>query len=354
MNHTITLLPSGRSFQCEDGSSILAAGLAAGAGLPFSCRSGVCRTCRGRIVSGDIDPGQVHPAYLTPAEQAEGFVHLCQARASADCAIQIDEIDTSRSFPAGQMPVRVLSMRQAAPDVMLLQLGMPANEPLRFHAGQYLDVLLAPGVRRSYSIANPPLPDGVRQLELHVRHMPGGLFTDSVFSTLQPRTMLKVEAPQGRFALDETSDLPMILLASGTGFAPLKAIVEYSIARGQRRPIHLYWGGRRKADLYLHALAEQWAADHPHIRYTPVLSEATPECAWQGRDGYVHLAVLADYPDLSGHQVYACGAPPMVESARRDFLARAGLPPEAFLADAFVSEADKAGLLTTTPLKEYA
>lgn len=342
MNHIVTLQPSGRSFSCDDGGSILAAGLAGGAGLPFSCRSGVCRTCRGKLLSGQVDPGQVHPAYLGDAERAAGWIHLCQARALGDCSIEIAEIDTSLSFPASQLPVRVLSLQRAAPDVMLLQLGLPPNEPLRFHPGQYLDVLAGPGLRRSYSIANAPLADGVRQVELHIRHLPGGRFTDTVFGALKPRAMLRIEAPQGQFRLDRDSDLPMILLASGTGFAPLKSIVEYSLAQGLRRPMHLYWGGRRKADLYLHELALRWAAEHDHIRYTPVLSDATPACDWHGRRGLVHLAVLADHPSLAGHQVYACGAPPMVAAARRDFGAQAGLPAHAFLADAFVSEADKA------------
>lgn len=342
MHHTVTLQPSGRSFLCADSEVILKAGLDSGAGLPFSCRSGLCRSCRGRLTAGGVDLGEVHPAYLDAQERAAGYVHLCQARPLGDCVIEIDEIDAALGYPLQQLPARVLSMQRVAPDVMLLQLGLPSNEPARFRAGQYLDIVGKDGLRRSYSIANAPQADGVRQLELHIRHLPGGAFTDRVFGELKVRDIVRVELPLGSFQFDEQSDKPMLLLASGTGFAPIKAIVEHCIARGIARPIRLYWGGRRREDLYLHELAEAWCRAHPHIAYVPVLSEATPACDWHGRDGFVHQAVLRDLPDLRAYQVYACGAPVVVESARRDFSALAGLPASAFLADAFVSAADKA------------
>jgi len=342
MSYTVTLQPSGRQFDCAPQQNILGAGLKAGAGLPFSCRSGVCRTCRGRVVSGQVDLGEVHPAYLNEAERAQGYVHLCQAKALGDCTIEIDEYDTSLSHPVQQLPVRVMAIDRAAPDVAILTLGLPPNEPLRFHAGQYLDITVGPETRRSYSIANAPSPDGVRQVKLHVRHMPGGVFTDKVFTTMKVRELLRIEAPLGQFFLDETSDKPVILLASGTGFAPIKAIVEHALEQESTRPMHVYWGARTWVDLYMHDLAEQWARDHAHIHYTPVLSDATPECNWQGRAGFVHQAVMQDYPSLAEHQVYACGAPVMVESARRDFTGACGLPEQEFRADAFVSEADKA------------
>ncbi|WP_372660014.1 CDP-6-deoxy-delta-3,4-glucoseen reductase [Hydrogenophaga sp.] len=342
MQHVITLQPSGRSFGCSGDIPILKAGLDDGVQLPFSCRSGMCRSCRGRLVTGSVDYGPVHPAYLSEADKAAGHVHLCQAKALSDCVIQIQELDPSLAFPVKAMPTRVLAMDRLADDVMRLQLGVPANEPLRFHAGQYVDILTKDGLRRSYSMANAPSTDGVRQIELHIRHMPGGQFGGQVFEHMQQRDLLRIEGPHGQFYLREDSDKPMVLLASGTGFAPIKSLIEHSLTKGLRRPMHLYWGGRTKADLYLHELATAWAQAHEHIRYTPVLSDATPACAWQGRTGFVHRAVLQDVADLSASQVYACGAPIVVESARREFTALRGLPENAFFADAFVSEADKA------------
>jgi CDP-4-dehydro-6-deoxyglucose reductase len=340
MGHTITFMPSGRRIDCPPDSTILAAGLQAGVGLPFSCRSGVCRTCRGRLQAGEVDFGPVHPAYLSEAEKVAGFAHLCQARPRTDCTVEVAEFDPAQSFPSRVLPVRLMSVHLLAPDVARLQLGLPPNEPLRFHAGQYVELLLEDGARRCYSIANAPEPDGVRQIELHLRHMAGGRFTPQVFDgALAPRRMLRMEAPRGCFFLHPGGEGPRVLLASGTGFAPLKAIVEDRLAQGDDRPLHLYWGGRRRTDLYLDSLASQWAAEHPHIRYTPVLSDPSPDCNWTGRTGFVHRAVLQDHPDLRHQQVYACGAPAMVDAARRDFT-EAGLPADAFFADAFVSQAD--------------
>ena len=345
MHFTVTLQPSGRTFPCGPATEVLRAGLAAGVPLRYSCRSGVCRTCRAHLVTGVIDHGNVHPNYLSEAEKAQGVVHLCSARPLADCVFSVGALDPAQ-LPARQMPARVLSVERPAPDVAVLRIGLPPNEPLHFRAGQFLQVLLDDGVARSYSIATCPRAEGVRQLELHLRHLPGGRFTDHVFGHLQPRDLLRIEAPQGSFFLREDSTKPMVMLASGTGFAPIQSLVTHSLALGARRPIHLYWGVRRAADLYRHALAMQWATQHPHIRYTPVLSDATVACGWQGRRGLVHRAVLEDLPDLSGYQVYACGAPAMVEAARRDFGAEAGLPALEFHADAFVTQAERAATAT--------
>ncbi|WP_322013648.1 CDP-6-deoxy-delta-3,4-glucoseen reductase [Paraburkholderia sp. J12] len=342
MKFGITLQPGGTRFECDEATTLLRAGLDAGSRLPFSCRSGVCRTCRGKIVSGSADPGLVHPNYLSASDIAAGYVHLCQARPLSDCVIEIDELDPAQSFPVLGLPARVLQLERLAADVMRVQLGVPPNEPVRFNAGQYVEVLLADGVRRAYSIASAPHVDGLRQFDLHVRHMPGGLFTDRLFSTVKVRDMLRIEAPLGQFHLRDDARRPAILLASGTGFAPIKAMVEASLAAASHRPLHVYWGGRARQDLYLDALARQWAHDHAHIAYTPVLSAATPACDWQGRTGFVHEAVLEDHGDLGAFDVYACGAPAMVEAARRDFCARRNLPEDRFFADSFVSQADLA------------
>jgi len=219
---------------------------------------------------------------------------------------------------------------------------LPANDPLRYQAGQYIEFILRDGARRSYSMASAPHTQTDKPaIELHLRHMPGGKFTDHVFNAMKEKEILRIEGPYGSFFLREDSDKPMVLLASGTGFAPIKAIIEHMRFKGDARPAVLYWGCRSRIDLYMHDWALATAAQMPNFRYVPVLSEARPDDGWTGRTGLVHAAVMHDLPDLAGHQVYACGAPIMVESAQRDFVARCGLPAEEFYADSFTSEADK-------------
>jgi CDP-4-dehydro-6-deoxyglucose reductase len=230
--------------------------------------------------------------------------------------------------------VRVHKLDRVAPDVIVMQLKLPASERLQFLAGQYIDFLLKDGRRRAFSIANAPQDDEF--IELHIRLVPGGLFTEQVFGTLKERDILRIEGPHGCFQLEELSQKPIILLAGGTGFAPVKSIVEFTIHNRIHRPMTIYWGARDRAGLYLPDLPQQWAAQHAHIRYVPVLSEPTAADAWEGRTGLVHQAVLAEHNDFSGFQVYACGAPVMIEAARRDFCAR-GLPAEEFFADAFTA-----------------
>jgi CDP-4-dehydro-6-deoxyglucose reductase len=241
----------------------------------------------------------------------------------------------------------VISISRPAADVAVLKLQLPANQNLQYRAGQYVEFILRDGARRSYSMANAPhLVGSPPAIELHLRHMPGGKFTDHVFSALKEKDILRMEGPFGSFFLREESDKPIVLLASGTGFAPIKALIQQLQLKGSPRPAVLYWGARRRADLYEDAWCVQAAAEMPNLRYVPVLSEPTAACAWAGRTGFVHLAVMADWPDLSGHQVYACGAPVMVESAQRDFVAHCDLPEAEFFADSFTSEADKHGPAT--------
>lgn len=339
--HVITLHPSGHRYECSAESTVLQAGLLAGVFLPYSCRSGVCNTCRGRVVAGEIDFGEAHPAYLTADDRAAGYAMLCQAKPRSDLVIEVRELAAQEALRSKSVPVRVLQTERLAPDVMKLVLGLPANEPLVFLAGQYVEIEIGQGERRSYSMANAPNAEGARQLELHVRHFPGGRFTDRVFDRLKVREMLRIEAPLGTFYLREHADGPMVLLASGTGFAPIKALLEHAAAKSIVRPTTFYWGGRRRADLYMLAWVEAWVAAHPHVRFVPVLSDPTPECAWSGRTGFVHRAVIDDMPDLSMHEVYACGAPIVIESARRDFTALCGLPAERFYADSFITAADR-------------
>ena len=344
MSFQVTVQPAVRSFVVERDEAILPAAIRQGIGLPYGCRDGACGSCKSRLVEGRVIHGAHQLKALSVAEEEAGFILTCCATPQTDCVIEARSVPGAGEYPVLKMPSRVLSIDRPAPDVAVIRLQLPANQNLQYRAGQYVEFILRDGARRSYSMANaghalgsPPA------IELHLRHMPGGVFTDHVFGTMKVKDILRMEGPFGSFFLREDSAKPMILLASGTGFAPIKAIVQQLQHQGSQRPAVLYWGGRRRADLYQHDWCEQATAEMPNLRYVPVLSEPAAEDAWAGRTGFVHLAVMADFPDLSAHQVYACGAPVMVDAAQRDFVARCGLPAEEFYADSFTSEADKHG-----------
>lgn len=336
----ITVQPSGRQFTTDAGETLLVAGIRQGVGLPYGCKDGACGSCKCRKLEGSVIHGPHQDKALSAAEEAEGFVLTCCAVPQSDVVLESRQVTEAGAFPIKKMPSRVLSLERKSHDVMIVKLQLPANDTMQYHAGQYVEFILRDGARRSYSMANAP--HNGPGIELHIRHMPGGKFTDHVFGAMKEKEILRLEGPYGSFFLREDSDKPIILLASGTGFAPIKALIEHLQHRGITRPVSLYWGGRRPGDLYMQDWILERLAEMPQLRYVPVISHAQPEDAWQGRTGFVHRAVLEDHADLSGHQVYACGAPIVVESARADYSALAGLPPEEFFADSFTSEADKA------------
>lgn len=337
MTFQITVSPSGRQFSCGEDETVLTAGLVAGIGFPHGCKNGACGACKGRILSGQVVHGKHQEKTLTHVEEEQGFSLFCCAKPLSDLTIEVHEIEVGE-YASKKLPTRIAKIEKLSHDVMLVCLQLPATEKFAFRAGQYIDFLLRDGKRRSYSMANASHTSD--QISLHIRHMPGGLFTDQLFSTLKERDILRIEGPQGTFFLREDSQKPMILLASGTGFAPIKAVIEHALELATTRPMTLYWGGRRPADLYMHQLCLNWAKDIPNFHYIPVVSDATPEDNWTGRTGFVHLAVLEDFSDLSGFQVYACGAPIVVDSARHDFVNLAKLPVDEFYSDSFISEAD--------------
>jgi CDP-4-dehydro-6-deoxyglucose reductase len=344
MSFTVTVQPSGRSFEVQRDEPILAAAIRGGIGLPYGCKDGACGSCKSKLLEGRVIHGVHQRKALSDEEEAAGFVLTCCAAPQTDCVVEARTVPGAGEFPVQKMPSRVSTITRVAPDVALLRLQLPANVVLQYHAGQYVEFILRDGARRSYSMANAPHTQAEAPgIELHLRHMPGGKFTDHVFGAMKEKDILRVEGPFGSFFLREDSTKPMVLLASGTGFAPLKAIVEHLKFKNVQRPAVLYWGCRTRSDLYLHDWMVQAAADMPQLTYVPVLSDATQADAWTGRTGFVHRAVMDDLPDLSGHQVYACGAPIMVESAKRDFVAQCGLPEDEFYADSFTSEADKHG-----------
>ena len=338
----ITIEPSGRAFSASADETLLAAGIRQGIGLPYGCKDGACGSCKCKKLSGTVVHGTHQSKALSPEEEAAGLVLTCCGVAQSDVVLESRQVTSEGAFPIKKMPTRVNLLARKSADVMLLKLQLPANDSFSYHAGQYVEFILRDGARRSYSMANAPhtLAAG---LELHIRHMPGGKFTDHVFKIMKEKEILRIEGPFGSFYLREDSTKPIILLASGTGFAPIKAVLEHMQFKGITRPATLYWGGRRPADLYLDDWVQAQLAALPNLHYVPVVSDALPEDGWTGRTGFVHQAVLQDFPDLSSYQVYACGAPIVVDSARAAYTTQAGLPEDEFFADAFTSEADKAG-----------
>ncbi|MEJ7139067.1 CDP-6-deoxy-delta-3,4-glucoseen reductase [Amphibiibacter pelophylacis] len=346
----IEVQPAGLTFESAPEDTLLHSAQLARVGLPYGCQDGACGSCKCKVLSGQVEQGPHQSSALSAQEEAEGWILSCTSRARSDVVLEARIVAGLADYPVSKMPVRVQALERLADDVMRVRLQLPATSPFRFRAGQYVDVLLRNGDRRSYSMASAPHDLGEpAAVDFHIRHLPGGAFTDHVFGAMKERQIQRIEGPLGTFFLRDDSSKPMIFLGSGTGFAPLKAMLDDWAHKAQtaeagapaQRPVTLYWGGRRLSDLYMHDWCEQFAANNPLMRYVPVLSDSAPE-GWKGRTGFVHHAVMADFPDLSAHEVYACGVPIMVDSARADFTAKCGLPADAFYADSFVSEADKA------------
>ena len=329
----IAVHPDNRSIPVRAGETILEAGLRAGIDLPFECRNGGCGVCRCAILNGSVDHGAYQPSALSAADRALGKALMCCAVPLADIEI---EYAADGAVRVGSYSGRVERMERLSDDVMRVILSIPSGEKIAFAAGQYINILLEGGQRRAFSFASPPQENA--KIELHVRLVPGGLFTTHVFTRMQVGDELRFEGPLGTFTLHESA-LPIIFVAGATGFAPIKSIVEDAFQRGIRRTMLLYWGVRQRKDLYLQELAEQWQREHDNFKFIPVLSEAGAEDHWQGRTGLVHEAILQDFPDLTGHEVYVCGSVKMVETAFPAFLAQ-GLGEEFCFSDAFLPAVD--------------
>src|SRR5574343_963855 len=293
MSYQITVQPSGRQFVAEADETILDAALRQGLTMPYGCKDGACGACKGHVQSGSVDHGKAQAHALKDDEKAAGMALYCCAKAQSDLVIECKQITSGAQIPVKTLPARIEKLERLAPDVIELQLRLPASERLQFLAGQYIDILLKDGRKRSFSLANAPHDDAL--LQLHIRHVPGGAFTDPLFSTMKVKDILRLNGPHGSFYLREESAKPVILLAGGTGFAPIKSIVEHALAENCQRPLHIYWGARARADLYMPELPASWAAAQAQVSYVPVLSEPAADDAWDGRTGFVHRAVLADF-----------------------------------------------------------
>ncbi len=317
MSKTVTLMPSSKSFQVEEGETVLAAALRQGIHLPYGCRTGSCGTCRAHCLEGKTHYPEGTPLALTALEMDAGEALLCRAVPQSDLKLETNEITAMAALRVKAMPCRVAKLEKLAHDVMGLYLRLPAVERMQFLPGQYIDILLPGNHRRSFSLANPPHDD--QFLELHVRNVPGGRFSEEVFQHLHEGALLRIQGPLGTFFLREDSTRPLIFIAGGTGYAPIQSILRHLFEQGRKREIVFYWGARAGRDLYADAKLKEWAATQAGFQYIPVLSEPVPEDRWAGRTGFVHDTVLADFADLSGHDIYLSGPPPMVNAARTAF-----------------------------------
>ncbi len=340
MTFQIAIDESAIAFGCEAGETVLDAAERAGYSLPYSCRKGICSTCDAELRDGKVVFGAKQ--ITAPARE----VLLCQAKPQTDIVIRPKRIDRHDPTARKKITARVYRVSRPTEDVFTLMLRFPAGIRARFKAGQYLRVSMPDGDTRNFSMANAPREsDGV---QLHIRRIPGGQFSEGVLARLVKGDKLSVEIPFGEFYLRTGTEKPMVCLATGTGFAPVKSIIEDLIARGNTRQVRLYWGGRRRQDIYLQHLTDKWAARVRWLKFTPVLSE--PDAAWTGATGLVHEAVLRDIPDLREWQIYACGNPLMIRNAERDFQALGGLPDGQFFADPFVSSGNpESGANQTLP-----
>lgn len=331
MSYQVTLKDSGHHFQVEPDACVLDAARAQDIALAYGCQNGHCGACRAKIVSGHVSYA-ARPEALSEAELRLGYTLLCQARAQSDLVLEVEELPPSPGLRVRNLPARVARRERLSHDVMALFLQLPKGTDFEFLAGQYVDILLHDGRRRSFSLANTP--GGAESLlELHLRHVPHGQFTDYVFNQMPERALLRIEGPLGSFYLRE-SQRPALLIGGGTGFAPLKSMLEQAFARRLSRPLHLYCGVRARCDLYMDGLAREWRRAHPGFRYTPVLSESTAEDGWDGRRGLVHDAVTTDYPDLRDYEIYMSGPPAMIQAGKTSFMAH-GLALERLHYDSF-------------------
>ena len=317
-------------FDVNDNETILDAALRHNICLPYGCRNGACGACKAKLVKGEIQYKNDLPPAINEQEHAVGQTLLCQAFAASDVTLESRIVDSAKNLVVRKLPCRVTSCEKLSNDVIRLLLDLPKTERLQFFAGQYINILMRGNKKRSFSMANPPHKD--QQIELHIRYYDGGLFSEYAFNDLQESALLRIEGPLGSFTLQE-SERPMIMIAGGTGFAPIKSLIEHALNIKDTRPIKLYWGVRTESDLYMNKLALEWAEQNTHIDYIPVLSE-TEDSEWKGKTGFVHEAVLSDYDDISDYDVYTCGPPPMI-NAVIETLPNIGLNKDRIFSDSF-------------------
>ena len=326
----VTVQPSGHTFSVNEDELILDAALRQGIGFPYGCRGGACGTCLGTVVDGEVEYPKGMPLTVSEEDHKEGKAVFCVCTAKSDLKLEVKEISSSDEVEIKKLPARVESLEKLSRDVMLMKLKLAESERLAFYAGQYIEFILKDNSRRAFSLANSPNDDSF--LELHIRNIEGGSFTDHVFDEMKEKAIVRIEGPFGSFYVRDKSNRPLIFIAGGTGFAPIKSMLEHLFDTSDTRVAHVYWGANEEADLYQNELAETWA-EKSNIYYVPVLSGDNNN-DWQGKSGFVHETVLSDFPDLSGYDVYAAGPPPMIDAIKEAF-AKQGLPEDQLFFDSF-------------------
>ena len=337
MSFNITLQPSGHEFNAKEGDSILEAGLNHGLSLPYGCRNGACGACKGKIVSGDVDYGDRNTSGLSDDDKAAGVVLCCQARPVGDVVVNVKEISSTTEIKPKIMPARVVKLEKLSHDVMQLELKLPDSQRMQFLAGQYIEILLKEGKRRAFSIGNAPHQDDV--IILQIRHVPDGYFSNHVFDEMKEKALLRIEGPFGGFYLREDSDRPVIMIGGGTGYAPLNGMLEHAHQLEMKNQFHLFCGVRAKRDLYMQDQLDALLKKMPNLNFSPVLSEPEASDNWDGETGFVHEAVLKQFDDLSGFDIYMSGPPPMVNAAKAAFI-KQGANEDQMFSDAFEYSAD--------------
>jgi len=336
MPNKVTIHPSGHQFEVDDGEAILDAAMRQNIDLPYGCRGGACGSCVGYIVNGEVYYDD-EPIALDDEMMANKQALFCIAKTRADLEISIDEITTADSFEIRQFGCHVSSKNHLCHDVIALKITLDNNERLQYHAGQYIEFILEDGKRRAFSIANAPHNDDL--IELHIRHVDGGLFTDFLFASMPENSSLQMQAPLGQFYLREDRKRPIVMMGGGTGFGPLKAMIEHIEYISFDQPVHLFMGVRALRDLYMDEMAKQWIEKNKNLSFIPVLSDPMTEDNWQGESGFVHQVVANHFKDLSGFDIYMSGPPPMINAAV-DLFTQQGASKENMFSDAFEYSAD--------------
>jgi len=344
MTFRVTNRKTDNSFEVGPQETVLDAASRQGHGFAYSCRSGSCGSCKARLISGQIEPITASEQALSSTDVESGQILLCQARPQSDLVIEAVELPAGSSIPIRTLPCRLAKLELLCHDVMQMTLKLPQNQTFQYLPGQYIDILLRDGRRRSFSIANAQSAE--TDLELHVRLVPGGHFTQQVFGSLKERDLLRFQGPFGTFFLRESDPGVTLLVAGGTGLAPIKAMLEAAFASGSTRTFQLFWGVREERDLYGQAMLERWSSRYDNFQYVPVLSDASADSDWSGETGWVHEAVIRRFPDLSRAEVYASGPPPMIE-ALKSAVASAGLTEGQLFYDSFEYASDSQGSMST-------
>lgn len=322
----VKIRPSGHEFFVEGADTLLEAALRAGLALNYGCSNGNCGQCKARVVEGQVMKVRPHDYVLSEAEKSSGYALMCSNTAVTDVVIEAGEAQLASDIPLQHITAHVKSIDQAGDDMLILNLQTPRNNRLRFLAGQNAILQLGHALSAEFPVASCPCDD--RNLQFHIRNLPGNPFSDYVATRLTNGEAVTVEGPKGSFVLHEDSTRPLIFIAFGAGFAPVKSLLEHAMALDVAESVHLYWVVSREVNLYLSNWPRAWADALDNFQYTPLVAGTDLETA-AGRQeslvGGLLQRIADDYPALDGFDVYVAGPESLLDSARKWLLGR-GLP----------------------------